>query len=343
MRRTWYVVGSEPLPAGAILRRDVVLEGNGRQQFRRGLALSELVAQVGDRRGLRVPVAVPDAGEIEQHVASARIAEAVAGAETRLDPPHQGQVTIRAAAFGVVRVDSDRLQRLTRTGSVLMATVLDGRVAEVGETIAIVKVPAYFVREAQLHRAVARLGGRPVVRVAPFLLRRVALLAGERVRPAALEVAARALHDKLARYGAGLVDVVRLDRDDPLRIAGQLRDWTEQGVEVVLTAGSIMLDPDDGFLKALRPVGARLTVRGAPVDPGTMFWVAYLGRVPVLGLASCEMYGRISVFDLVVPYVLAGERVDRALFSRLAHGGLLEDTLVARLPRAWRRGAGEQD
>ncbi|MCX2726265.1 hypothetical protein OO015_01980 [Thermomicrobium sp. 4228-Ro] len=338
MRRTWYVVGSDPVPAGAILRRDVVLEADGRQQFRRGLPLEQFLEKIGRYSGIRVPIAVPDPGEIEQHAASARIAEAVTGDGTELDPPHQGQVNVRASISGVVRVDSTRLERLVRSGLALVATVLDGRVAQPGETIAIVKAPAYFVPEDRLARALGKLGGRPVVRVVPFRLRRVALLAGERVRPAAVDVAARALHEKLARFGAELVETTRLDRDEAQRIAERLAEWIDQGIELVLTAGSIMLDPDDAFLRALRPIGARLAVRGAPVDPGTMFWVAYRSEVPILGLASCELYGRVSVFDLVVPYVLAGEPVGRSLFARLAHGGLLEDTYQARLPRDWRSG-----
>ncbi len=336
MRRTWYVIGSEPPPRGAVLRRDVVLERDGRQQFRRGLPLEQVLELVGARTGLRLPVAVPDPGDLEQHDASARIAEAVAGSGTRLEPPHQGQVNVRAAQFGVVRVDAERLQRLMRSGLVLVATVLDGRVAEPDETIAIVKAPALFLPQRRLQAVLRRFADRPLVTVAPFSVRRVGLLAGERVRPAALEVATRALRQKLARFGAELVLVERLDTDDRGRIAALIGEWIDRGVEVVLTAGSIVLDPDDAFLRALRPLGAQLTVRGAPVDPGTMFWVAYRGAVPILGLASCELYGRVSVFDLVIPYVLAGERVDRRLLARLAHGGLLEDTHLSRLPRAWR-------
>ncbi|MCX7622990.1 MAG: hypothetical protein N2Z82_04445 [Thermomicrobium sp.] len=336
MRRTWYIVGEHPIPSSAILRRDVVVDADGRQQLRRGLPLEQALERVGTQRGLRIPIAIPDEGEIEQHVASARIAEAIAGPGTRCDAPHQGQVNIRALRVGVVRVDVDRLQRLVRTGLALVATVLDGRVAEPDETIAIAKAPAYYLDERRLDRALAALGGQPLVRLAPFVFRRVGLLAGERVRPAALEVATRALQQKLERYGAELAIVERLERDDRRTIAERLGEWIEQGIEAILTAGSIMLDPDDPFLRALRPIGARLTVRGAPVDPGTMFWLAYWGQVPILGLASCEMYGRISVFDLIVPYVLAGERVDRALFARLAHGGLLEDSAAARLPRSWR-------
>uniref|UniRef100_A0A7C1X0H8 Uncharacterized protein n=1 Tax=Thermomicrobium roseum TaxID=500 RepID=A0A7C1X0H8_THERO len=337
MRRTWYRIGDEPIPEGAVLRRDVVVHADGRQQFRRGVPLTEVLTRGVLPSGTRLPIAAPEEGELEQHVASQRIAEAIAGPGTSLDAPHQGQVNVRAAQLGVVRVDTRRLERLVRSGHALVATVLDGRVADAGEVIAIAKAPALFVPERALARALAALGHVPLVRVAPFRRRRVALLAGERVRPAAVDVAVRALSEKLQRLGAVLERVERLAHDEPATIAERITAWRQTGTEFVLTAGSIMLDPDDPFLRALRRLGARMTVRGAPVDPGTMFWVAYLDGLPVFGLASCEMYGRISVFDLALPYALADERLDRALFAQLAHGGLLADTQLARMPQAWRR------
>ncbi|MCS7246256.1 MAG: hypothetical protein NZ696_01440 [Thermomicrobium sp.] len=336
MRRTWYRVGDEPVPEGAVLRRDVVVEGDGRRQFRRGTPLREVLASPGLTPGIRVPIAAPVPGELEQHAASRRIAVAIAGPGTVLDEPHQGQVNVRAATFGVVRVEERRLQRLVGTGRALVATVLDGRVAEAGEVIAIAKAPALFVPGQALERALALLGGEAVVRVAPFRARRVALLAGERVRPAALTIATQVLGEKLQRLGASLEVSERLERDDVSTIAERTAQWRGAGIELILTAGSILLDPDDPFLRALQRLRARLALRGAPVDPGTMFWVAYLDDVPIVGLASCEMYGRISVFDLALPYALAREPLDRVLFARLAHGGLLEDTQSARLPRAWR-------
>jgi hypothetical protein len=337
VRRTWYLAGREPLPTGAVLRRDLILHSDGRRQFRRGTPLEELLSQARVPEGLRIPIAVPDAGEIEQHEASLRIARAVAGTGTRFDAPHQGQVTIRAGQFGLVRVDEQGLQRLVRTGAALVATVLDGRVAEEGEVIAIAKAPSLFVRVERLERALAVLAGRSVVHVAPFRRRRVALLAGARVRPAALEVAGRALGQKLARFGARLEEIERLDADDTSVIAQRIAHWVAGGIELVLTAGSIMLDPDDPFLRAVRRLRAERTVHGAPVDPGTMFWVAYRDTVPIFGLASCEMYGRTSVFDLIVPFALADERIDRPLMARLAHGGLLVDTQAARVPPRWRQ------
>jgi hypothetical protein len=70
--------------------------------------------------------------------------------------------------------------------------------------------------------------------------------------------------------------------------------------------------------------------RGAPIDPGTMFWVAYVGKTACFGLASCEMYGRLSILDLILPYALAGEPITPGLVADLGYGGLLQQTYAAR-------------
>jgi molybdopterin biosynthesis enzyme len=124
----------------------------------------------------------------------------------------------------------------------------------------------------------------------------------------------------------------------PEEIARHYHELLRNNVELVLVAGSIVLDPQDPYLSALEHVDARLIRRGAPIDPGTMFWVAYAGDVPFFGLASCEMYGKLSIFDLFLPYALAGEPITNELISQLGYGGLLNDTQIARWPSSWRTG-----
>ena len=48
------------------------------------------------------------------------------------------------------------------------------------------------------------------------------------------------------------------------------------------------------------------------------------------GLASCEMYGRLSVLDLILPFALAREPIIPGLFAELGYGGLLQQTFAAR-------------
>ncbi len=345
MQRRIFRTGDDPSAfTGAVLCRDITIPSDGKPvTIRRGVLLAEALQRLPQRADrLEIAVLVPDDGELEQPDASARLAEGVAGPGVAQEPPHQGQVNLRAAIAGLLRVDGAAVARLNRSGVALVATALDGRVVQEGETVAIVKAPALFVDEGRVERALARLRGRPILRVAPFRVQRVAMVAGTRIRPAQLQVATRHLSAHLERFGARLVAIRHLDNDDPSEIAHTYRALLEEGVELVLIAGSIMLDPEDPFIVAARRIRARVACIGAPVDPGTMFWVAYAREVPMFGLASCELYGRLSIFDLLLPYALAGELITRDLLAELGYGGLLSETQHARRPPGWYREAGDE-
>lgn len=82
------------------------------------------------------------------------------------------------------------------------------------------------------------------------------------------------------------------------------------------------VDPDDRTPAGVRQAGTEIVTYGAPVLPGAMFLLGYLGDTPVVGLPGCVMYHGTSVFELIVPRLLAGERMSRAEIKKLGHGGL---------------------
>jgi len=53
-----------------------------------------------------------------------------------------------------------------------------------------------------------------------------------------------------------------------------------------------------------------------------MFMLAYIGAIPVLGLPGCVMYHKTTIFDLLLPRILAGDGITRKDIVRLGHGGL---------------------
>ena len=63
-----------------------------------------------------------------------------------------------------------------------------------------------------------------------------------------------------------------------------------------------------------------------------MFMLAYLDGIPVLGLPGCVMYYKASIFDLIVPRILAGEKIERRDIIALGHGGFCENCSVCRYP-----------
>ena len=73
----------------------------------------------------------------------------------------------------------------------------------------------------------------------------------------------------------------------------------DDGADVVLTGGGNALDPLDPTIRALGDIGAEFVKFGAPAHPGSMFWLAYKGSTPIFSLASCSLYSRSTVADVV--------------------------------------------
>ena len=104
------------------------------------------------------------------------------------------------------------------------------------------------------------------------------------------------------------------------------------GADMILCAGVTSTDPLDVTVQALEALGARWEKRGVPAHPGSTYWLAYLGDMPMLGMASCGMFSRATVLDLILPRFFAGEHVTARTLAALGHGGLLNKGMAFRFP-----------
>jgi molybdopterin biosynthesis enzyme len=91
---------------------------------------------------------------------------------------------------------------------------------------------------------------------------------------------------------------------------------------MIVVTGGMSVDPDDRTPASIRAAGGREVTYGSPTFPGSMFMLAYIGNTPVVGVPGCAMYNKATVFDLIVPRILAGERLTKADITALGHGGL---------------------
>ncbi|MGE5173025.1 MAG: molybdopterin-binding protein [Betaproteobacteria bacterium] len=143
--------------------------------------------------------------------------------------------------------------------------------------------------------------------------------------------------------------------DDEHYIEDRLRELLKAGADLLVTTGGMSVDPDDVTRFAIRNLGVTDFIYGSAVLPGAMFLVAYLERVrspecevrseensqhktrnadliPILGIPACGMYAKTTVFDLMLPRVLAGERLGRTDLAEMGHGGLCMHCEVCRYP-----------
>ena len=332
IRRT-LTIGRDDITSarGAIVCRDLPIStAAGPASIRRGAVVDDaLWATLSKQTGALLDVVLPEPDELVQGEVSHGFAEAIVGPGLRIEPPHQGQSVVHAATRGVARIDARRVARVNRLETILLATAFDGRVVDEGDTVAIVKASRLWTHLTDLERSRRAAGVRPILQVASFSAKQAAFLAGPRIRPRNFIAASDNLRGLMAEYGIDLSRAISIP-EDPSLIADAYRQQVGDNVDLVLIGGSIVLDPADSFITALHAVSARLICRGAPIDPGTMFWVAQARATVFFGLASCELYGRRSVLDLMLPYAAAREPISQSLLSDLGYGGLLEQTFGAR-------------
>jgi hypothetical protein len=283
--------------------------------------------ELGERE-LHLVGAEPD--EIHESEAGARLARAVAGPGIDIRGPAESQYTLLARHRGLLRVDVGRLFAVNSHDGISVLTRFDYQPVEAGDEVAGAKVTPLVMPRATIE-AIERIGqdGSPL-RVLPFRPMRVAALVLERVDQRSRDRFQAALERKLAWFGSELVAVGEARSGD--RYVHALRAVLEAQPDLIMTAGASSLDPLEPLFGALDAVGARIVKHGVPVHPGSLFWIAYVGSVPLFGLSSCEMFSHRTILDLVLPRLFAGEPIGKDDLARLGHGGMLGREMAFRFP-----------
>ncbi len=317
---------------GKILCHSVHRNGAGPVLLPKGTILeAEDVAKIAAAGLQTVHVVAMEPGEIHEDEAARRLAAAVAGPGVSLRGPVESQMRLVARQNGLLVVDAARLAQLNSIPDVSVFTLYDGQLVSEGKTVAGVKVTPFVVPEARVREAeqLTHSSGA-VVQVPAFRPMRVGILVRERLASRAREKFKAAIQAKIAWFGS-TISGFRFVPEDAADVGRALQELAA-GSELVLTAGANATDPLDPTLVALAQVGARMEKQGAPAHPGSAVWLAYLGDVPVFGVAACGMFSKATVLDLLLPRFFAGLRVRASDFNNLGHGGLLSRDMAFRFP-----------
>ena len=101
---------------------------------------------------------------------------------------------------------------------------------------------------------------------------------------------------------------------------------------MILTSGGLSVDPDDVTREGVRASGAEIVSYGSPVLPGAMFLNARLGDVPIVGLPAGVFFSPRTIYDLMLPRVLAGRQPSSSEIAAMGHGGLCMECEVCHFP-----------
>jgi molybdenum cofactor cytidylyltransferase len=183
--------------------------------------------------------------------------------------------------------------------------------------------PLYLAEHVIAAVEALRVAEEAVVSIDAFRPRRVAFIAvEERLRGGAFDRAVSSLQQALAWYGSAMGSVIRTDATTP-SVKAAYRQAVADSADLILAASAASADPLDVMFEGLRQAGGAVLQIGIPAEPGTACWFGSLGTSEVLGLASCELFGRPGALDLLLPRLHVGEPLDGALMRRIALGGLV--------------------
>ena len=330
-----------PLPLdqalGKILGHNIAgLDGKRALKKGKPLTAGDLAVLKGMGRSV-VYVAELEPGDVDEDSAARRVTQTVMGGGLRPSGPASGRVNVLAASPGVARVDVEKLSRLNECEGVTVATVLGHAPVRARQIVATIKIIPFAVPDSAL-QAVDAIGG-PIVWVDLLTPKAVGLIlsgspsARERVQ----EDFDAPLKGRIVALGSAVQfeDYVPLeDETGEAELAAALARQKAAGAQLIVLAGeTAIMDRRDIAPRAIERAGGEVTCFGAPVDPGNLLMVGYLGDVPVLGAPGCARSRKVNVVDWVLPRLFVGDRLTRKDVMALGHGGLLEDVPERPMPR----------
>lgn len=272
--------------------------------------------------------------EVHEDEAGIRLGMAAAGANTIWSGPQESRVNIYAGCDGLLKINVPFLEAVNGLPDVIMSTLLNNTVVKKGDMLAGTKVIPLLVPEQTLAEAerICREAGW-LVKVKPFKAHRVGLVitGNEVYKKRIRDCFGPVIKEKMAAFGSTVMEIEYVP-DDRDQIRNKICEMADGGAQIIFVTGGMSVDPDDVTPKAIRLTGAVVEKYGAPALPGAMFMLAYLGDVPVLGIPACGMFFKTTVVDLLLPRLLAGEKVTGKNIAALAHGGLCRLCDTCRFP-----------
>lgn len=236
----------------------------------------------------------------------------------------EGKIEAIATCDGLFKVDTERLIEINSIDQVMIATRHTNLAVKAGEKLAGTRVIPLLIEKEVMEEVKRATGHKPLLQILPFQHKKVGIVTtGSEVYKGRIQDAfGPVIRKKLEPFGAEVLGQ-RIVDDKIERITEAIEDFLAQGADMIICTGGMSVDPDDVTPSAIKAVGAEIISYGAPVLPGAMFLLGYYGEdIPVMGLPGCVMYAGATVFDLVLPRIMAGEKLSKKDLVKLGHGGL---------------------
>jgi molybdenum cofactor synthesis domain-containing protein len=266
-----------------------------------------------------------DETKVHEDEAVLELVEALAGKGIVYNnEPKEGKLELLAAHDGLLKINVEALIEFNMIPDVMCASMHTNTPVKKGEKLAGTRAIPLIIDRDVLDNALEIAGSAsPIFEVVKFKKAKARLIVtGSEIFNGLIQDKFEPIvRKKMLSYSSELVETIILP-DDRKMISKALKKYLEKDTDIIVTTGGMSVDPDDVTRFAIKDAGVDKLFYSAAVLPGAMMQLAYKGDIPIIGIPACGLYHEITVFDLVLPRLLAGEKPDNRDLAKLAHGGL---------------------
>ena len=236
----------------------------------------------------------------------------------------EGKINITAKEDGILKIDINTLNKINKIGEIILVTKYNNSYIKKGETVAATRVIPLLIEKKQLDEMEKLVKEKNVLTFKKIdKNKKLALITtGNEVYNGIIKDKSKeALLKKYRKYELNDMEQV-FSPDDKDTIKKYIKMF-ENEKDIIMCTGGMSIDPDDVTPSAIRESNWEIVTYGTPVLPGAMFMLAYKGEKVLIGLPGGVVFSEKTVFDVLLPRILANDRITKQEIIEMGHGGLL--------------------
>lgn len=262
-------------------------------------------------------------GMVHENDAAIFLKDITAGENLEFGEIKEGKIDFFAKVDGILKINTQKLLKLNCIDDIMLSTLHNNYLVKKGLNVAGTRVIPLLIEKEKLDLAKEVMDGEKIINVVPIKEKKVGIVTtgNEVFFNRITDKFGPVIKSKVEKFGCKVLGQI-ICNDDKEVIKKAIDKFIEDGADIICCTGGMSVDPDDVTPSAIKESGADVVTYGSPILPGAMFLLAYKEDVAIMGIPGCAMYNATTVFDVVLPRVLIGEKLTKMDIAMYGHGGL---------------------
>lgn len=248
------------------------------------------------------------------------------------DEVSEGKINLKADKEGVFYIDSDFLQQINEIDDIIVASVFKHKIVKKDDIVLSFRaIPLYI--ESEKIQTLAKLchnylssadKEKKFFSVQAFHKLKTALIyTGSEIYNSLINNDfEKVMKEKTSQFDLPII-YEKICDDDEEMICEAIREAKKIEAQLIILTGGMSVDPDDLTADCIKKESDNFIRYGFPVIPGAMAALAYDKNCCIIGVPASALFMPTTVFDLILPRILCGEKLSKKDICSYAHGGLI--------------------